>query len=186
MIVRAGDDELVGLDVLVEHELPGIRALDPQILRRLAAQDVADFWPDDIGEPIHGSLRNAVKRIDWNMATRAKPNKPRSLGLGIISSENRSPLFRIMPPPIPRNYGLFCGLFGAPDALRQRRHQIGDSADGFGGGAAFGIEAAMQGINQRGADHGAIGLLGNRARRFRRANAKTDTDRQLGMPFDAC
>src|SRR6185295_10367737 len=67
VIVRAGDDELVGLDVLVEHELPGIRALDPQILRRLAAQDVADFWPDDIGEPIHGSLRNAVKRIDWNI-----------------------------------------------------------------------------------------------------------------------
>src|SRR6185295_2202545 len=60
VIVRAGDDELVGLDVLVEHELPGIRALDPQILRRLAAQDVADFWADDIGEPIHGSLRNAV------------------------------------------------------------------------------------------------------------------------------
>ena len=63
VVVRAGNDELVGLDVLVEHELPGIRALDPQILRRLAAQDVADLRPDDIGEPIHGSLRNAVKRI---------------------------------------------------------------------------------------------------------------------------
>ena len=67
VVVRAGNDELVGLDVLVEHELPGIRALDPQILRRLAAQDVADFRPDDIGEPIHGSLRNAVGRINWNI-----------------------------------------------------------------------------------------------------------------------
>src|SRR6185295_7976491 len=112
----------------------GIRALDPQILRRLPPQDVADFGPDDIGEPIHVSLRNAVKRIDWNMATRTKPNKPRLLGLGIICSENRSPLFRIMPPPIPRNYGLFCGLFRASYALRQRGHQIGDGTDGFGRG----------------------------------------------------
>ena len=37
VVVRAGNDELVGLDVLVEHELPGLRALDPEILRRLAA-----------------------------------------------------------------------------------------------------------------------------------------------------
>ena len=61
VVVRAGNHELVGLDVLVEHELPGIRALDPQIFRRLAAQDVADFRPDDVSEPIHVSLRNAVK-----------------------------------------------------------------------------------------------------------------------------
>ena len=60
VVVRAGNHELVGLDVLVEHQLPGIGALDPQILRRLAAQDVADFRPDDVGEPIHASLRNAV------------------------------------------------------------------------------------------------------------------------------
>src|SRR3954454_19632405 len=61
MIVRAGDDELVGLDVLVEHELPGIRAFDPQILRRVAPQDVADFRPDHVGEPIHASLRMAIR-----------------------------------------------------------------------------------------------------------------------------
>src|SRR5665213_2424064 len=62
MIVRAGNHELVGLDVLVEHQLPGIGAFDPQILRRLAAQDVADLGPDDVGEPIHGSLRIAIGR----------------------------------------------------------------------------------------------------------------------------
>src|SRR4029077_10994167 len=60
VIIGAGDYELVGLDVLVEHELSGIRALDPQILRRLAPQNVADLGPDDVGEPIHASLRNAV------------------------------------------------------------------------------------------------------------------------------
>ena len=63
VVVRAGDHELVGLDVLVEHELPGIRALDPQILRRLAAQDVADLRPNDVGEPIHVSLRMAIASI---------------------------------------------------------------------------------------------------------------------------
>ena len=44
--------------------------------------------------------------------------------------------------PIPRNYGLFCGLFRASYALRQGGNQIGDSTDGFGRGAALGIEAA--------------------------------------------
>src|SRR4249919_182061 len=32
---------------------------------------------------------------------------------------------------IPRNYGLFCGLFRAPDALRQGSDQIGNGADGL-------------------------------------------------------
>src|SRR4029453_3777612 len=38
VIVGAGDDELVRLDVLVEHELPGLRALNPEIFRGLAAR----------------------------------------------------------------------------------------------------------------------------------------------------
>ena len=55
VVVGAGDDELVGLDVLVEHELAGLRALDPEIFRRLAArEEVADFRPDDVGDPVHG------------------------------------------------------------------------------------------------------------------------------------
>src|SRR5262249_58931086 len=70
VIVGAGDHHLVRLDVLVEHELPGIRALDPQILRRLAAEHVADFRPNDVGEPIHVSLRMVAARY---MAAWAKP-----------------------------------------------------------------------------------------------------------------
>ena len=62
VVVRARNDELVGLDILIEHELPRIGALDPQILRRLAAQDVADLRPDHIGEPIHALLRMAITR----------------------------------------------------------------------------------------------------------------------------
>ena len=56
VIVGTGDDELVGLDVLVEHQLAGFRALDPQIARRLAAQDAADLRPHDVGNPIHRVL----------------------------------------------------------------------------------------------------------------------------------
>src|SRR5438445_513975 len=56
---------------------------------------------------------------------------------------------------------------------------------GFGGRAVFGVKAALQGIDQRGADHGATGIFGDRARRFRGANAKADADRQFGVPLDA-
>jgi len=52
VIVRRWNDELVGLDVLVEHELPRIGALDPQILRRLAAQETANLRADDVGDPV--------------------------------------------------------------------------------------------------------------------------------------
>src|SRR6185312_4234671 len=55
VIVRAWNDELVGLNVLVKNELPGLRTFDPEIFRRLAAQEAADFRPDDVGDPVHGS-----------------------------------------------------------------------------------------------------------------------------------
>ena len=43
--VGAGDDELVGLEVLVEDHLPGLRAFDPHIVRHLAlrGQEAADL-----------------------------------------------------------------------------------------------------------------------------------------------
>src|SRR6202171_6021491 len=83
-----------------------------------------------------------------------------------------------------RNCGLFRGLFGAPHALRQRGHEARHRIDGFRRGAAFGIEAAAQGIDQRGADHRAIGTLREDARRLRRPYAEADTDRQFGMTLD--
>ena len=56
VVVGAGNDELVRLDVLVEHELPGLRALDPEIFRRLAAVEIAaDLRPDDVGDPVHAN-----------------------------------------------------------------------------------------------------------------------------------
>ena len=55
VVVRARDDELVGLDVLVEHELAGLRTLDPEIFRRLApVEEAANLRPDDVGDPVHG------------------------------------------------------------------------------------------------------------------------------------
>src|ERR1700730_1610100 len=45
VVVRAGNHELIALDVFVEHQLPGIGTFDPQILRSFAAQDAANFRP---------------------------------------------------------------------------------------------------------------------------------------------
>ena len=54
MVVRARNDELIGLDILVEHHLPGFRAFYPKILRDLAlVPEVADFGTDDVIDPIH-------------------------------------------------------------------------------------------------------------------------------------
>ena len=55
VIVGTRNDELVGLDVLVEDELAGLRTFDPEIFRRLAAQEAANLRPDDVGDPVHGS-----------------------------------------------------------------------------------------------------------------------------------
>ncbi len=54
VIVGDRDDELVCLDILVEDELPGVGAFDPQILRHIAAvEKAADLWSDDVGYPVH-------------------------------------------------------------------------------------------------------------------------------------
>src|SRR5262249_53896384 len=57
VVVRPGNHELVSLDILVEYKLSGIGALDPQILRRLTPQHIADLRPDYVSEPIHVLLR---------------------------------------------------------------------------------------------------------------------------------
>ena len=88
-------------------------------------------------------------------------------------------------PPLKRNYGLFGRLFRSPNALGQRRRQLGHGVNGFGRCAPLCIETVLERIDQRGADHRTICLLGNGARRLRRADAKTNADRQLGMPLDA-
>src|SRR6185437_9441297 len=80
---------------------------------------------------------------------------------------------------------LFRGLLlRAPYSLCERCRKLGDRVDGLTGGATVRIEAAAQSIDQRRADHRAVGALGNRARRFRRPYAEADTDRKLGMPLD--
>ena len=61
VIVGAGDDEAVGLDVLVEHELPGLRTFDPEIFRRLPpVEEAADLRPDDVGDPVHDRFRELL------------------------------------------------------------------------------------------------------------------------------
>src|SRR3984893_1702499 len=91
----------------------------------------------------------------------------------------------VRPLYLHRNCGLFRTLFRSPHALRQRGHEIGHRTDGFGRRAALSIEASAQGIDQRGADHRAVGILCDGARGFRRSDAEADTNRQFGMPLDA-
>ena len=54
MVVRAGNDELIGLDILVEHHLPGFGALHPKIVRDFPlCAEVADLGADDVIDPVH-------------------------------------------------------------------------------------------------------------------------------------
>ena len=55
MIAGARDDELIGLEIAVEDHLPGFRAFDPHVLRRLAlgAENAADLGADEILDPVH-------------------------------------------------------------------------------------------------------------------------------------
>src|SRR5262249_51070840 len=54
VVLRARNDERIGLDILVKNELPGFRALDPEVLRRIAAiEEAANLRPDDVGYPVH-------------------------------------------------------------------------------------------------------------------------------------
>src|SRR3954465_8389668 len=82
-----------------------------------------------------------------------------------------------------RNYGLFRRLLRAFDALGQCRGQLGDDVDGFASGAPVRIEAVLEGVDQRGADHGAIGMRGDGAGGLRCTDAKADADRQFCVPF---
>src|SRR4026209_1752029 len=86
--------------------------------------------------------------------------------------------------PIPPNYGLFCGLFRTLYALRQRGSQISHGTDGLRGRSSLAIEAGAERINQRSADHSAIGILSDRPRLIGRADTKADAYRQFGMTLD--
>src|SRR5262245_33670983 len=59
VIIRAGNDELVRLEILVIDHLPRLGAFHPQILRHLLpAKDVANLGSDDAIDPVHG-LQNS-------------------------------------------------------------------------------------------------------------------------------
>ena len=58
-----------------------------------------------------------------------------------------------------RNCGLFRSLSGATNTLRQRRHEIGNRADGLAGRAVVAVERRLERVDQRRADHRTIGML---------------------------
>ena len=49
----AWDHPLVGFHLLVKHHLPGIGALDPEVLGRFPFEEGFDLGRDDIGYPAH-------------------------------------------------------------------------------------------------------------------------------------
>src|SRR5215470_7766646 len=98
MVVRARNDELIGLDILVEDELPRVGTLNPQVLGRLASQDIANFRSDDVRQPVHGLLRVALIPDIWRPARGRQAADLPYLGVKIR---------------------LFRGLSGASDTLRQ-------------------------------------------------------------------
>src|SRR5258707_258589 len=74
VVVGAWNDERIGLDVLVKNELPGFRALDPEVLRRIAAiEEAANLWPDDVGYPVHWGSVISVSSQCNNARTQKHP-----------------------------------------------------------------------------------------------------------------
>ena len=100
------------------------------------------------------------------MAARAMPGKP----LGSMS-------------PAIVAYSAACLAPRTPCANEATRSAT--ARDGFGGRPALGIEAALQGIDQRRAHHRAIGAAGNRPGLIRRSNPESDADRQMRVALDA-
>src|SRR5262249_21991713 len=76
VIIRAGDDELVGFQVLVEDKLAGLRAFHPQILRHLALEEAAYLRPDDVGYPIHDRLTESRACYLSTSAVEDKATRP--------------------------------------------------------------------------------------------------------------
>src|SRR5262249_18690828 len=83
VVIRAGDDELIGLDILIENELASFRAFDPQVLRHFAPKHAADLRPH-IGNPVHCII------------TRGKRNSSRSIALPCLSWAGWTPA--LTPP----------------------------------------------------------------------------------------
>src|ERR1700737_656415 len=73
VIVRTGDHELVRFHVLVEHELPRFRTLDPEMLGCVAPDEVvSNLRADDVGYPVHATFI-------YNGAQPASISPPRAL-----------------------------------------------------------------------------------------------------------
>ena len=73
----------------------------------------------------------------------------------------------------------------AADPFGECRHQIGDRLHALAGGLAVLVEACLERLDQRRADHDAIGTLGDGARMRGGTHAETDRDRQRGVALDA-
>src|SRR5262245_63695611 len=74
MVVGPGKDELVGLEVLVVHHLPGLGAPDPGVLGDLAPrrrQQAPNLRAHIVADPVHAerSMKTSERR-PWDLSHR--------------------------------------------------------------------------------------------------------------------
>ena len=132
----------IRLDVLVEHELPGIRALDPEVLRRVPAfRNAADLRADDVRDPVHRlSLRALAGAPSAHAGARRSAHEASATGRARSSrrrpcraaSSARAQRLRPAPsrPPRHRRRAAIAGRARrVPDAEADRDRQRGVALD---------------------------------------------------------
>src|SRR5262249_7726293 len=137
--------------------LPGLRALDPKVLRRLAAiEEAANLRPDDVGDPVHD-----------------------------VSPRLMTPYLSTASPAVYPGPASAFAPARAPHALGQFRDEAGHRFDGLAVPPALLARLALPGAAHPRADPPGLAPRRDLARVLRRAHAEADRDRQLGVPFDA-
>ena len=120
------DDELVGLEVLVEDHLPGLRAFHPQIVRHLALrrQEAADLGTDDVIDPVHAfwPLTQLGRLLQRRLPVASQWSRPR-----VAYRTAADPLIWRFPASqqcMPCGRAALHGTSGGPQGSGQGLHQI--------------------------------------------------------------
>src|SRR5205823_1929757 len=76
-------------------EMPGLRAVEPEIIRRLSAiEEAADLGPDDVGDPVHVLIARLRASTDSR-----RESLSQKLGVTVISDKTRDAALQVLFPP---------------------------------------------------------------------------------------